>query len=109
MNLLHYFKFKTSLSVEIFASAKMSRNAKIRCVTLGEGKTCLWIFSGLVGLLTHSLYMSINDYIFRSFERLRAANYKILVCNKNAQQRLEKTMYTANDVHVYDINLFHQR
>lgn len=22
---------------------------------------------------------------------------------------LEKTMYTANNVHVYDVNLFHQR
>lgn len=87
----------------------MSRNAKIRCVTLSEGKTRLWVFSGLVGLSTYSLHMSINDYIFRSFERLRAGNYHILVCNKNAQQRLEKMMYTANDVHVYHINLFHQR
>lgn len=87
----------------------MSRNAKIRCVTLGEGKTRLRVFSGLVGLSTYSLYMSINDYIFRSFEILRAGNYQILLCNKNAQQRLEKMMCTANYVHVYHINLFHQR
>lgn len=87
----------------------MSRNAKIGCVTLGEGKTRLRVFSGLVGLSTYSLNMSINDYIFRSFERLRAGNYQILLCNKNAQQRLEKMMYTSNYVHVYHINLFHQR
>ena len=82
----------------------MSRNAKIRCVTLGEGKTCLRVYLGLVGLSTYSLYISINDYIFRSFERLWAA-----LSNSCLQQRLEKTMYTANDVHVYDSNLFHQR